>query len=470
MDLKTTRHLAGIVNTMREGLLLVGTDGTIQMVNPALERMTGFTARELVGASCAIFGCDACQQARNDCTDHWCRLFGLKPGEESSKRCHITRKDGTYLHVLKSASLLRDEDGTVLGAVETLTDISELDVRDRKIRELHRALEQQADCCGMIGRSPAMKMVYDLLERASGSDAPVILYGESGTGKELAARALHELSPRAEAPYVQVNCAALNESLLESELFGHVRGAFTGAYKHRTGRFEEAGEGDIFLDEIGDVPPGMQVKLLRVLETRTFERVGDNRPLRLNARIITATNQDLRALAAQGRFREDFFYRINVIPIHLPPLRQRSGDVVLLTDHFVRRFNAAHDRDISGLTPEALRLFTEYSWPGNVRELRSALEYAFVVCESGAIDVHHLPRDLARTAAAAPEQSCTVSAHAPSGANASPQSAEREELIHALEQTGGNKSAAARMLGINRVTVLNRMRKYGIDLKKVVTS
>ena len=255
---------------------------------------------------------------------------------------------------------------------------------------------------------------------------------------------------------MQVNCAALNESLLESELFGHVKGAFTGAIRHRQGRFEAAGGGDIFLDEIGDLPLPVQVKLLRVLETKTFERVGENRPLSVDVRIITATNKVLPELISRGLFREDLFFRINVIPVHLPPLRKRKEDIPLLADHFIHRLRVKSDKDIKGLSPETLRLFMDYSWPGNVRELKSSLEYAFVLADGGHIEPRHLPGAFGMNASGVRES-------APIGV-----ADQKEQLLQALRQAAGNKSEAARILGINRLTVLNRMRKYGIDLHKVI--
>jgi PAS domain S-box-containing protein len=457
-------YLKEILNTMHDGLFLTRPDGTIMMVNDALVRMTGYSRQELMNARCSIFDCDVCHRSRAEGSKHWCRLFKIK--RENMKSCHIRRKSGEYIHVVKNASLLQDGDGKVIGAVETLTDITELDARDRKIKELSRLLGGDESFFGMVGRSEAMRRVYDLLERAAQSDAPVIIFGESGTGKELAAAAIHELGPRKDGPFVQINCAALNESLLESEIFGHVKGAFTGAYRHRKGRFEEAQGGDVFLDEIGDVPLSIQVKLLRVLETRSFERVGDNRPLPLDARLITATNQDLRALAEEKRFREDFFYRINVIPIHLPPLRDRREDIPLLAEHFVRRLQETGREPVGGLAPQSLELLTAYSWPGNVRELKSAVEYAAVVCREGTILPEHLPPQIA-SACAAPQDPETA-ADFPAPNAAIPR--QKAELIQALRQSGGNKSAAARQLGVSRITVLNRMRKYGIDMRKVITS
>jgi transcriptional regulator with GAF, ATPase, and Fis domain len=249
----------------------------------------------------------------------------------------------------------------------------------------------------------------------------------------------------------------LNADLLESELFGHIKGAFTGAYRHRMGRFEAAHGGDLFLDEIGDIPLSVQVKLLRVLETQQFDRVGDHHPISVDVRIISATNKNLPEMIAKKQFREDLFYRINVIPIYLPPLRERKEDIPVLVNSFIQRLQPVTGKHISALTPNALKLFMDYSWPGNVRELRSALEYAFVIAEAGKVDVEHLPPQFAPgfggTAIGAPQ------------ADSSP---EKAALIEALRRSNGNQTQAARLLGINRVTVWNRMRKHGIDLKRLL--
>jgi transcriptional regulator with GAF, ATPase, and Fis domain len=255
-----------------------------------------------------------------------------------------------------------------------------------------------------------------------------------------------------------INCAALNESLLESELFGHIKGAFTGAYRHRLGRFEAAHGGDIFLDEIGDVPLSIQVKLLRVLEAKAFERVGEHEPVSVDVRFITATHQDLEKKIERGEFREDFYFRINVIPIHLPPLRDRKDDIPLLVATFLERLRKRTGKPISGLAAEVLTLLMEYDWPGNVRELKSAMEYAFVVAEEGTIQPGHMPRKILAT-----NKSTGAALFAVSG-----DAEEKQALIDALIATGGNQTQAARLLGINRVTVWNRMRKYGVDLKKVI--
>jgi transcriptional regulator with GAF, ATPase, and Fis domain len=259
---------------------------------------------------------------------------------------------------------------------------------------------------------------------------------------------------------------------LESELFGHIKGAFTGAYRHRKGRFEAAGGGDIFLDEIGDVPLSIQVKLLRVLETKQFEHVGDDRSISVDVRIITATNKNLEELIAQKKFRDDLYFRINVFPIHLPPLRERTDDVPLLVNTFIRRLRSKTAKTISGLTPPAMERFMNYPWPGNIRELKSALEFAFVIAEDGLIDLDQLPPKIAKPTRVSlhPVIDYAESGEKRTDTIPSGDLAEKMALVEALKKTNGNQSQAARILGINRVTVWNRMKKYGIDLKKVLTS
>jgi len=295
--------------------------------------------------------------------------------------------------------------------------------------------------------------------------------------KAAPARAIHQLGRRKDGPFVQLNCAALNEALLESELFGHIKGAFTGAYRHRPGRFEAANGGDIFLDEIGDIPMSIQVKLLWVLETKEVEHVGDDRRVSTDVRTITATNKNLEELIAQKKFREDLFFRINVFPIHLAPLRERSEDIPLLVDGFIRKLQAKTAKKISGLTPAAMERFMIYGWPGNIRELRSALEFAFVIADKGLIDLDQLPPKIVRPqappAAAGPFLHQTAEqehwAQAAVFSSRPGDSEEKRLLIEALRQSSGNQTQAARILGINRVTVWNRMKKYGIDLKKILT-
>jgi transcriptional regulator with PAS, ATPase and Fis domain len=393
----------------------------------------------------------------NNQPGEWCKLFEPNRPDMRRCRCGIVRKDGSCLPALKNASVLRDDQGNLLGAVETITDLSEIDRLDQQVELLSRQLSDDRGYHGIIGTSPAIHKVFQVVEKAAQSSAPVIIFGESGTGKELVARAIHERGLRKTGPYVQLNCAALNAALLESELFGHIKGAFTGAYRHRKGRFEAAEGGSIFLDEIGDIPLSVQVKLLRVLENKQIERVGDHRSVAVDVRIISATHQNLVRLIEQQQFREDLYFRINVIPIRLPPLRERREDIPLLVNSFVQRLQGRTGKAISGLTPEALQIVMAYDWPGNIRELKSALEYAFVIAESGQIAVDHLPPALSEQA------------NRPAYRGVRPDDVqERQALVDALLRTGGNQTRAAELLGINRVTVWNRMRKYGIDLKKVL--
>mgnify|MGYP006284052967 CR=1 FL=1 len=450
--------LKDILNTMNDGLFMVDPRGRIVMVNDALLQTLGYEREDLLGKSCSVLKCDVCKVSRAKGGDRWCRLFDTR--REERKSCRLQRKDGSFIHALKNASLLQ-RDGEVVGAVETVTDVTEIVRRDETIKDLKRQLDGDEGYSGMTGISAAMQRTFRLLDRAAQSDAPVIIYGESGTGKELAARAIHEQGPRRQGPFIQFNCAALNDSLLESELFGHAKGAFTGAVTHRQGRFEVADGGDIFLDEIGDVPPATQVKLLRVLETKQFERVGEHRSMTVDVRIITATNQDLEQLVRRGTFREDLYFRINVIPIHLPPLRERREDIPLLVDSFLRRLQKKTGKPIKGLSPEAMQLFMLHHWPGNVRELKSALEYAFVVMDTGVIEPDHLPLQISRLDPCG--QSASLSGPTAGGS-------EREQLLSALEQAGWNKSQAARILGVSRATVHNRMRRFGIGLKTIVSS
>ena len=454
------RYWERVINTMSEGMLIISQQGRILSVNRSFEEMTGYAAKEVAGRPCPLLACEACEMAINNLGDGWCKLF--EPGQPEMRRCRCTikKKDGTFFPALKNASVLRDEEGTVLGAVETLTDLSEIDRLDRKVEVLSRQLEENSGFGGIVGGSDPMKAVFAIIEKAALSDAPIIIFGESGTGKELVARAIHDRGKRKDGPYMQLNCAALNEALLESELFGHVKGSFTGAFRDRAGRFEAADGGDLFLDEIGDIPLSIQIKLLRVLETRQFERVGENRPIETDVRIITATNRNLLELIDQKRFREDLYFRINVIPIHLPPVRQRKDDIPLLVNTFISRLALRTGKNIRGLTRDALNCFMDYPWPGNVREMKSALEYAFTVVDREAIDIDHLPPQML----ARPSSVAAVAA--PRIADTG--NSQRQALIDALQTAGGNQSQAARLLGVNRVTVWNRMRKYGIDLKREI--
>lgn len=440
-----------VVNTMRDGIIIVDTTGSIVSVNTALCAITGYSREELIGQKCSILNCSSYRTARKKGVPMWCELF--KTGSMGMSRCAVMRKDGTYIHVLKNASLLRDRKGIVIGAVETITDVSEIIEKDKQIAAFRRRLKSEDGFQGIMGQSVAMRRVFDLIENASRSDAPVIVLGESGTGKELVARAIHQTGNRKHGPFVKVNCAALTESLLESELFGHVRGAYTGAYKDRAGRFELAQKGDIFLDEIGDLPLSTQVKLLRVLEEKVIERVGDSKAIPVDVRVISATNRDLCSLVKKKDFREDLYFRINVIPIHLPPLRERREDIPLLSEYFFQKIQLKSGKDVQGISKEVMDCFIDYSWPGNVRELKSAFEYAMVVCQEPMLQMHHLPSQILQEKKTARRRNALTQSR---------EEIQKKNLISALNRAKGNQSLAAEILSVSRVTVWNRMRKYGI--------
>lgn len=452
------RYWKTVVKTIQDGVMIVDTKGTVVFVNHAFEKITGYARKEMVGKSCTMLNCNVCRVSREREESRWCILF--REGALHHKQCEIKTRDGQTRHVVKNASVLKEPDGRVTGAVETLTDITQIVLRDRQIEGFRRELELAEGFHGMIGTSSAMQQVFDMISHAAKSDAPVIIHGESGTGKEMVAGAVHAVGDRKNAPYVKVNCSALNASILESELFGHVRGAFTGAHRDRIGKFEAAGEGDIFLDEIGDLSKSTQVKLLRVLEERVVEKVGDNHPVPIHARIISATNRDLKEQVARGELREDFYYRINVVPIHVPPLRERREDIPLLAEFFFRRIMLKGRRnEIKGISRAAFDCLAAYRWPGNVRELKSAFEYAFVTCRAGTIQPEHLPRHIAEGEGAHP----TI-AGPPEWEGGDLDAVKRRRLVHALEKTGGNRTRTAELLGISRTSVWNQIKRYQVNM------
>jgi two-component system, NtrC family, response regulator AtoC len=347
--------------------------------------------------------------------------------------------------------------------------IDELEMRiARALRQRHLEVEnvslrQQLDTKygleRVVGESAAMREVLEVVQQVAPTRATVLIQGESGTGKELIARAIHRLSPRAKMPLVAVHCAALSATLLESELFGHEKGAFTGAYERRIGRFEQAQGGTLFLDEIGEIDPSLQVKLLRFLGERTFERVGSNKTLSADVRLVTATNKDLAGLVREGRFREDLFFRLRVVVIQLPPLRERREDIPLLAQSFVREFAAENGKRVADFTPDAMEALLACAWPGNVRELRTALEHAVVLCRGERLSVRDLP---ATVRGPAPEPASAARAAAPE----SPlkvKEAEKQLIVRALKECGGNRTAAAEKLGLSRRTLHRKLHTYQLE-------
>jgi DNA-binding NtrC family response regulator len=325
-------------------------------------------------------------------------------------------------------------------------------------RELREELGRRYEFDNIIGRSPAMQEVFDTIERVAPTRATVLLAGESGVGKDLIARAIHHHSPRAGNPFVKINCTAIPENLMESELFGYEKGAFTGASGSKPGKFEQADTGTVFLDEIGDVPPSVQVKLLRVLQERELERLGSNKTRHIDVRIIAATNQDLRAALEQGTFREDLFYRLNVVPMNIPPLRERSEDIPFLAEHFVRKLGRQSGSRVECITPEAIQRLMEYHWPGNVRELENVIERSLVLCSGTRLEVSDIRFDTVRRA---PAHDTGNSLFLPEGMTL--EEFEQALIREALRRAEGNKSHAARLLGLTRNALRYRLSQMGIN-------
>ena len=442
-----------IVDTLQDGLMVIDVEGNILAANPAAERLTGYSADELIGSNCRTLNCTGCELYGRGSGKDWCSLF--EKGEVRAKKCLITKKNLRVAHVLKNASVLHDSDGKMIGSVETLTDISEMMQQQQEIESLRKSCRLDEGFHGMLGESPSMQQLFELIENVAQTEAPVLIYGQSGTGKELVARAIHDTSLRSNKPFIKVSCAALNENLLESELFGHEKGAYTGADRMRIGRFEAAHGGTIFLDEIGDIPLSTQVKLLRVLEEKEIERVGDHRPISVDVRIISATNKDLDSLIAREMFREDLLFRINVFPLNCPPLVQRTEDIPMIVQNFIDQNRGKGAKRITGLTAEAMEAIIAYDWPGNVRELRNAVEYACVLCPGGWVAKEHLPPKIEGFD---PKNSSNPTAKPGAWKN------ERDNLIKVLRSVNGNQSAAARSLGVIRVTIWKRIKKYGVNL------
>ncbi len=447
------RNLEAIFQSIPDAILTVDTDLRVIETNKSLESLCGLGKDIDLGTRLdQMRGTAPC-----GCLDILrSTLATRRPVKERRMECAVG--NGQVL-VANSAPLV-DSDGNFSGAVLVMRDITRLE-------ELEKTLLERATFRNIVGKSEPMQRVYILLEHLADADATVLVTGESGTGKELVADAVHYGGKRASGPLIKVNCSALSENLLESELFGHVRGAFTGASADKAGRFQAAEGGTVLLDEIGDLSQGIQLKLLRFLESREFERVGDSRTLKADVRVVAATNVDLLAKVRQGLFREDLYYRLKVMVIALPALRERREDIPLLTDHFLARFGQAMGKHFSGLSPEVTALFMTHHWPGNVRELKHALEHAAILCPGGEMGMEHLPRDLAEPRPPGQvRKGRTQEGRAPFASAATrttaPGDADREALLAALERTAWNKAKAARLLGIGRCTLYRRLDRLGI--------
>jgi two-component system, NtrC family, response regulator HydG len=451
LGLGTESNLRGLADALPDGLFTTDAEGLVTFWNAAAERITGWTREEALGQACSILAGDSIRGCACGVGPIRC---GLAATSRSSKCCTIRTKDGRLVLIVKNAVTLQDAAGRPVGALESFTEAGSIDGFDVP-PELRRGAPTPGDFTTMVGQHPAMRELQRMIELVARSGSTVMILGESGSGKELVAEAIHRASPRAGGPFVRVSCSALNENLLESELFGHVRGAFTGALKDRRGRFQDAHGGTLLLDEIGDISPVVQVKLLRVIEQREIERVGDSQPIKVDVRLLCATHRDLRQLVSAGRFRADLYFRLAVFPLQVPALREHAEDIPALAERFLSRLGSGAAQRPRAIFPEALRALCAHAWPGNVRELQNVLEYAAL--QSGGYDIRleHLPGEIR----AAGERAGAAA----SGANRADATVdERRELVLALEQAGWNRTRAAAALGVSRVTLWKRMKRHGV--------
>ncbi len=434
-------HHETILDSINEGVFTVDSGWKICSFNRAAERITGISAESAIGKPCHdVFRATICE---NDCALRKTMATGRSMVNVTA--CIISSA-GRRIPIRLSTALLKDDNGTIIGGVETFQDLTQ-------VEQLRKKLESSYTFEDIIGRSPVMMNLFQTVPQIAESTSTVLIEGASGTGKELFARAIHNLSPRKHKPFVAVNCAALPDTLLESELFGYMAGAFTDARKDKPGRFETADGGTLFLDEIGDISPAMQVKLLRVLQDQCIEPLGTIRPLCVDVRVVAATNKPLEKLVRAGRFRQDLFYRIKVISLKIPRLRQRREDIPLLIDHLIAKFNHVQNRDIAGVSDEVVMRLMEHTFPGNVRELENIIEQAFVLCRSGIIELHHLPPEL---------RPAGLTLGGDTGGPMTLMTMEKVLIEEALRRHNGNRSQAARTLGIHTSTLYRKIKSLGI--------
>jgi PAS domain S-box-containing protein len=432
-----------ILESISDGVFTVDHDWRITSFNRAAEEITGVPRSEAIERRCCdVFRSSMCEA---DCA--------LRQTMESgrpviSRAAYIINSEGQRVPISVSTALLRDERGKIVGGVETFRDLSVLE-------ELRKELEGRFELGDMVSRSPAMRRIFDILPQVAASESTALIQGETGTGKELLAHAIHAMSRREGGPFVAINCGALPDTLLESELFGYRAGAFTGAEKDKPGRFAMAQGGTIFLDEIGDVSPALQVRLLRVLQERTYEPLGGTESLRADVRVVAATNRDLAGLVREGAFRQDLFYRINVVRLELPPLRRRKEDIPLLVERFIQRLNRVQGRHVPGIGHDALALLMAHDYPGNVRELENVIEHAFVLCGEGWIEAGHLPSEFGSV----PRSSGRIGRIAGTA-----RALEAQAILDALTRNHFNRLAAARDLGIHKSTLFRKIKSLGIRL------
>jgi len=431
-----------ILDSINEGVFTVDLDWHIMTFNRAAEKITGVSRQEAVGRPCSeILRADVCEK---DCA---LRRTLSNGAPIVNATAHIVNHLGKRLTVRLSTALVNDESGRVIGGVETFQDLSQ-------IEQLQKELQERYTFEDIVGRSSAMRKLFEIVPRIAESSSTVLIEGPSGTGKELFARAIHHLSPRRNKRFVVVNCAALPDTLLESELFGHKAGAFTDARSDKPGRFVLADGGTIFLDEIGDISPAMQVRLLRVLQDRIVEPLGSVESIKVDVRIVAATNKELAQLVREGRFRDDLYYRIRVVQLKIPDLRQRREDIPLLVDHLVAKFTSLQGKDIAGVSDEVMARLMEYDYPGNVRELENIIEQAFVLCRGGLIELHHLPPELRPFATIGIGQIQPTSLKVMG----------KHLIAETLRRYHGNRGKAARELGIDASTLYRKIKALKLDV------
>ncbi len=432
-----------ILDAIEDGVFTVSTDWRITYLNRAAEKITGVPREEALGSHCfEVLRANVCEGA--------CPLReNITTGKPVvNLTVYIVNALGKRVPISVSTGLLRDEEGNIIGGVETFRDLS-------VVEDLRKELASRFSLGDIVSRSPSMANIFKILPDIAASTSTVLILGESGTGKELLARAVHDLSPRSKRPFIAVSCGALPDTLLESELFGYVAGAFTDARADKPGRFAAAEGGTIFLDEIGDVSPALQVRLLRVLQERTYEPLGSNKPVKADVRVVAATNRDLGRLVAEGTFRRDLYYRINVISLTLPPLRERKEDIPLLVERFVDRFNHIQGRGVVGISDAALALLMAYEFPGNIRELENIIERAFVLCGNGPIEPAHLPEEITGGG---------PGALGLASGTTTLKEVERLFIEDALRKNNWNRAATARQLGIHKSTLFRKIRAYGLQI------